>query len=183
MKSPGIPGKIDDEGLTFDIPYGHKAPKTAIVTLVTIVPHHEEMTWGDFYRAKVVPRTYLSGKNVGISVDDVGLIKGKTVYKDFLVVDLYHVSGKAYHPFYEVKLSVFGKDEDDHVFSFGGFALDPKLPGDGIPHPVNELVDQDVIPHKEGRDHGAGGDFKGLDEKSADEKGKDQRQDYGLDPI
>ncbi len=141
------------------------------------------MPRGDLDWTEIIPGAYFPGQDVGIGVDYVRFLQRDPIYVDFLVTYFYYLPGQTDNPFYKIEFSVFGIDEDDYVAAGRLFALYPDASGQRVAHPINKLIDQDMVPDKEGRDHGARRDFEGLYYKGAYKKGQDQGQDNGLGPF
>ena len=168
----GVPGKINDKGLTFDVFDRYKPPKATIMALIPIISHNKKMPLWDFYRAEIISRANLSRKDPGIRILNIGFLKGGPVYKDLFIPDLDDIAWKPDDPFDKVQLGIFRKDKDNHFFPLGLFPFDPDLSRKGVTHPIDKFVYQDMIPYKKGGNHRARGNLKGLDKKGTDEKGQ-----------
>ncbi len=178
-----VPREIDDESLSFDVSNRDKAPKATIITLVSVIPHDKKVPLGYYHRAEIVSWTYRRRKYVRIGVLDIRFFEEFAIYIDLFVSDLDAVSRKPYDTLYEVQLGVFGKDKDNHFFTFGDTSFDPYIAGNGVAYAVDHLINQDMVSYQEGGDHRARRDFEGLDEKGADEQGQYEGQGNGLYPL
>ena len=74
IKVFGIPGEIDNKGLTFDLSKGNKSPESTVVAFIPVVSHHEKVAGRDFYRAEVVPWAQFRRQDLGIGILDIRLV-------------------------------------------------------------------------------------------------------------
>ena len=112
----------------------------------------------------------------------VGLDKGLAVDVDLLVPNLDRVSGQADHPLDKVFVFILGKHENDNVpalWAGNGDKNDIKI---GDMHPIDKLVDQDVIADLKRGDHRPGRNFKCLHDEGPYHQGQENRNDKGF-PI
>jgi len=102
------------------------------------------------------------------------LRKRSPVDVDRLLPDLHDVPRGSYYTLDEILARVLGKDEDDDVAPFRcGEGQDPALRVRYMV-PVDELVDEDVVPDQERVLHAARRDLERLQEEGADDQGDDE---------
>ena len=116
-------------------------------------------------------------------MDSIGIIKGLAIDNYLLVDDLDPVSRNTDNPFYIIKFRVSGILEDNNIISGRFFDWYDDTAGEGISDAIDEFVDEDMIADQQGRDHGAGGYFEGLNHKCPDEEGKQQGNDNGFNIL
>src|SRR5439155_610171 len=84
----------------------------------------------------------------------------------------HRVAGQADHAFDEVLALVLRELEHDDVAPLGFGEPDQDLVPVRQFEVVQEFRDEDVVADRQGRHHGAGGDFEGLDDEGPDEEGQ-----------
>lgn len=152
------------------------SPIAAVVAEVAVVPHYEEMPWGNDDRPEVVAASRLAeaggvrrdGRR--ILVAGVPLVPGNVVHEDALVHDPDDVPFRRDHPFDELFAAVLEELEGHGVALLGVRAGQEGVlegqDGPGIGHPIDEqeISDEDRIFHRRRRHLGRLGDER-IDEK------------------
>ena len=95
-----------------------------------------------------------------------------------LVTNLHNVAGYPDDPLYKILLGIFREFEDHHIPPLRFCHRDEGGVDNGEIDPIYEFVDEDMISHQEGRLHGARRNLKGLHDKSPNEKGQDNGNQY-----
>ena len=103
-----------------------------------------------------------------------------------VVLHPHAVTGCGHDSFNVVDAMMFprtGVFKDDH---FAPFGRSPSAQADfreWYTNAVNELGDKDVITHHKGRNHGAGGDLEGFEQKRSDEQRDQQGRHNGFSAL
>jgi len=145
--------------------------------VVPIVPHHEIVIFRNNHR----PKGTVGASRLFIVIT-VLVIKELTIDKDLSALDLNPVPWESDDALDEVLFFVLWINEDDDVPPLGLADRDQGALQIRDLDSVKEFVDQDVIPHQQGRLHGSGRDLEGLNHKRPDEEGK-QNRDSGCFSI
>src|SRR5512135_140940 len=84
----GVPRPVEDHRLAFHERAREPAPEAAVLAVVAIVPHHEELALRHDRGAEVVARARLARKDARILVDHVRLVLRLAVDVEDLVAEL-----------------------------------------------------------------------------------------------
>src|SRR4030042_631469 len=97
---------------------------------------------------------------------------------EYLVLDNFYLFPfRSDDSLYEVFRMIFRIDEHNHIPSHGMLQRKKLRIRVGNPNPVNEFINEDVIPHKQRGFHRAGGNFEGLNNKGPYKKGDENSND------
>ncbi len=171
---------VHDEGLAFHVGSREEAPIAAVLGVVAIIAHHEEVAGRNRHRAvrhlHVARRELVGVRRAGrLEEVHVRFVEHRAVDVDALVAQLEGLAGQADDALDEVALRVLGVLEDHDLSA-------PHV-GDGQQGPLerggrrreHELVHQQVIADEQVVLHRSRRDLEGLHDPRAHE----QRQDHG----
>jgi hypothetical protein len=106
------------------------------------------------------------------------VVKRLAIHIQNLIPAFNGVASDRNNSFNIIKLGILRKLENYNVVAMGFFYRDESRPLKGDLDAVDEFVDQKMIADQQGRQHGTGRYFKGLDYECSYKKGKDKGNDY-----
>ena len=163
-----VPGPVDEEGPALDLVALDEAPVAAVLAVVPVVAHHEVGVRRHLHRRALADAEALLPLPPRVVDRAAARLRGLAVHVDLLVLDVEVLAADRDDPLDEVARLVHRVLEDDDVAPLRSR------------EPVDELVDQDVVAHQEGRDHRAGGDLERLDDERPDEQREQHRDEDRL---
>src|ERR1044072_510765 len=104
----GIPRPIEDHGLALHEVPRQSAPEAAVVTVVAVVPHHEELSLRHHVGTEVVARARLTRQDARIFVDGERFLARLAVHEDDLVADLHGLPARGHAALDEVTRRIVG---------------------------------------------------------------------------
>jgi hypothetical protein len=112
-----IPRPVNHKCLTFDLVNVEKSPEPAVLTVLAVIAHHEQVLWGNDNGPEIVAW----GESIILwhsGVPDVLFFIKLVVDIDFLSPDLKNISGYPNHTFDEITAFIFWVFENDDLTSF-----------------------------------------------------------------
>ena len=167
-----VPGPVDNKGLPLDSAQVDKMPEAAVIAVVTVVTHDEQRMFGNGYGTHIVTTLNVCRQNLAVKVNGVRFILGFAVDINGFILDFNGIPCHADYSFNIVLGRIYRVFENNNIPSLRVLKWYPGMAVIRVFHPVYEFIDEDMVSDQEGVLHGSGGDFKGLDDKGPDKKGK-----------
>jgi hypothetical protein len=113
-------------------------------------------------------------------MDSVFVVKRLSVDEDLFIADFDLVSSRTYNSFNIVEFRIPGKLENNNVIGLRISHRKDYRTRKGHFHTIDKFTDKNMVTDLQGRQHRSGGDLKGLNNKSANEKSENKRYDNGF---
>lgn len=167
-----IPWPVKDKSLSFYFLQVDKLPESAVITVVPVVSHNKKWMFGNSKWPQVVSRLNIWGEDSMVKKNSIFLILWYPVDIDLFIFDFNGVPFYTDNSFNIVLFRIQRIFEDNNISTFRICYGDPGVTVKWIFYTVDEFIDKYVVTYEEGVFHWPWGDFKGLNHKGPDKKGK-----------
>ncbi len=148
--------------------------------MIPVVPHHKVGAGRHRHGTKIVLILQRRNEMGHLFQKDIRLLLPLTISIKDAIFHLDDIPRETHHPFNKILGFILGKLKYNHIAMTWHAKRQEDQIGPRNSDPVDKLVDQNMIANVQRRDHRSGRNFIGLNQKSANQQGKNNGDDQRL---